>query len=818
MVYGQNESKGTVSKKEQLRAKKREEIRLRKLEEGRQSTVGITPEMVQNAISGGVEYLKSQQSRNGSWSEQEIHVGGISALCTLALLNAGVETDDPCMVKALEYLRSVDPTGGPVESNYVAALQTMVFCMAEPKRDAGLLRRNVSWLMKTQKERGTKPGAWGYPYGDGDPSNSQFALLALYEADMLGLAIQPEVWENACRYWERIQNMDGSWSYYYFPPEMGRQTAGSGSMTCAGIVSMLIAAEKSELADARIEGETFIPCQRQVNDVTRRISHARTWMANHFSVARNPGNKDWVLYYLYGLERMGRMTEQRFIGGHDWYREGTAHLLRLSKTVAKEDKLMVYWEGATSSERIKPIATALALLFLSKGRYPVMMTKIQYTTETEDWNWHRHDMSHLARFVERKWEKHLTTQSVDLAEATVEDLLLSPVLFISGKDSPCPSDAVLRQEFGRKLRDYVDRGGFIVAEAVAPGGSFDEGMRELLQEIFPEEEQHLYPMPPAHPIWNAEVAIPAKYVRPIYCLDYGCRTCLLFLPSENNPRPSLSCLWELAPEMKQGKLHSAGVKQEILAGMNLGLNILAYVTDRKLRGKEESFADYNVTDAEAEMLAEMRKKQEPTRGGLAVANLRHAGGCEATPKALGNLLTEAGKTLRIPAGTRTETLSLTSSRIFEYPTLFMQGRYGFRFTSAERAQLKTYLERDGLLLVNSICGSEAFHDAFCREMVEVFPEAKLEEIPLTDPLCTPELGGFDLSQIHARAELGAEISTTHGERLRLYGIRRNGRWVVVYSPLDLSCALEQHPSAGCRGYSPEDATKIGVNVILYSMQ
>ncbi len=801
-------SKTSAEKKEEKAARIAEEREAQRAAV-RRATSEITPTMVQNAISGGVEYLKSTQNYNGSWNEQEIHIGGISALCTLALLSAGESPEDVKVARALEYLRSVDPTSGPVESTYVASLQTMVFCMADPKKYAGLIRRNVTWLIKTQKEKGTKFGSWGYPYGDGDPSNSQFALLSLYEADLLGLQIPEDVWGDACRYWEKIQNMDGSWSYYYFPPEMGRQTPGSGSMTCAGIVSLLIAAEKSQLADARIEGEEFLPCQRQENDLTKRMKQAREWMAKHFSVSRNPGNKDWTLYYLYGLERMGRMTEQRFIGGHDWYREGTAQLLRLSKTAAREDRLLVYWEGASSSEKIKPIATALSLLFLSKGRYPVLMTKLQYTTKSEDWNWHRHDISHLARFVERKWKKHVTTQSVDLAEASVEDLLLSPVLYLCGKDSPCPTDPVLQREFAQKLRDYIDRGGFIVAEPLSSDGTFEAGFQQLLKLIFPENEHRLYPMPPEHPIWNAEVAISPKHVRPVFCLDYGCRTCLVYLPARKNPQPSLSCLWELAPEMRQGALHSVGVKQKILAGMNLGLNILAYATDRKLKNKEESFGSSLNQELEDSENAEL----QPMRGKLAAANLRHGGGCEMAPQALRNLLQKAGTALNIPSGVLEETISITSPRLFEFPLVFMQGRYDFRFTEAERKQLRLYFDRGGILFVNSICASDAFDESFRAEITTIFPDAILEEIPLSDPLCSTHLGGYDLSKIQSRPE-----KERSAQALRLMGVRRNGRWIVVYSPLDLSCALEQHPSAGCRGYSPNDAAKIGINVILYSMQ
>jgi hypothetical protein len=40
----------------------------------------------------------------------------------------------------------------------------------------------------------------------------------------------------------------------------------------------------------------------------------------------------------------------------------------------------------------------------------------------------------------------------------------------------------------------------------------------------------------------------------------------------------------------------------------------------------------------------------------------------------------------------------------------------------------------------------------------------------------------------------------------------------VFSQYDLSCALEKRDSLECRGYVREDAAKIGLNVVLYSLQ
>ena len=111
--------------------------------------------------------------------------GGISALCTLALLNAGVEPDDEKMQKALSYLRKIKPA-----ATYVVALQTMVFARAEPDRDRVLIDRNVKWLESTQIAEGRTKGRGPIPAsgGDGDNSNTQFALLALYEAERVGVS------------------------------------------------------------------------------------------------------------------------------------------------------------------------------------------------------------------------------------------------------------------------------------------------------------------------------------------------------------------------------------------------------------------------------------------------------------------------------------------------------------------------------------------------------------------------------------------------------------------------------------------------------
>ena len=54
----------------------------------------------------------------------------------------------------------------------------------------------------------------------------------------------------------------------------------------------------------------------------------------------------------------------------------------------------------------------------------------------------------------------MSWQVIDITKASVEDLQQSPVLFINGSEVPD-----IDEKQGQNLREYVDRGGFIFAEA-----------------------------------------------------------------------------------------------------------------------------------------------------------------------------------------------------------------------------------------------------------------------------------------------------------------------------------------------------------------
>lgn len=775
----------------------------------------VTADQVRKAIDRGVNFLLEKQSSDGSWPEMANYRGGVSALCTLALLNAGVKPDDSRVQKSLTYLRTIPP-----ERTYVVALQTMVFARAEPNKDHKLILRNVEWLESEQITEGANNGAWTYPNMDGnrgDQSNSQFALLALHEAERVGVVASHQTWLRAKKYWEKCQNIDGSWRYLTLP-------IGTGSMTCAGITSLVIIADRMQPVDARVIGDHIECCPARPAGATDRIEKAICWLGQNYSVEHNPNDPVWTLYYLYGLERAGRLTARRFIplpirpgqpSRADWYREGADYLIRT------QDRQSGSWKGVRANEiphalnqwtnwEQPLIGTSFALLFLSKGRWPVLLGKLQYGAN-DDWNHHRSDVGNLARYVESRWQRDLTWQVIDLRYASVDDLIQTPVLYLCGSQSPLPKGRTERKELAGKLRGYLDRGGFLMAEADCGGGDFDRGFRNLMREVFPEQEYELRLLEPEHPIWHAEEKIDPRQLRPLLGIEFACRTSVVYAPPEK-PRPSLSCLWELS-RPGRGVKYSAAVQAQVDAALSLGINVLAYTTNRELKTKESFF--HTTT---APQLAD-----RPERGRLDVANLRHPGGCNAAPRGLVNLMDSAGIKLKLHTHVRPELLDITDPSLFNYHLVFMHGRTAFRLTDSERQQLKQYIERGGMLLADAICASPAFSESFRREMAVIFPNRKLERIPVEDPLLGTTYGGSDLRTVSRRdrktdGDAGVLETTVRKVQPDLDGIKVGDRWGVVFSPYDLSCALEKHDPRGCPGYTQEDAARIGLNVVLYSLQ
>ena len=799
---------------------------------------------VRQAIQRGVTWLKSQQRDDGTWGDYNIYRGGLTSLAMHALLTCGEPINDPAIERGLHVVRLI-----PLDMTYVVSLKAMVLSRAGEPTDQMRITECVRWLEQAQCD----DGGWSYTSAGGgyDLSNTQFAVLGLYEAERYGVTVSPQTWQRLLKLLQTVQNNDGSWGY--------SGGGGTGSMTCAGIGSMMMALDAANSTDARVRGDR-IECCLDAPPGDDTVAKGMRWLGRNFTTSQNPGSGSGTrLYYLYGIERIGRLTGNRFFVGeaiagggargggeakkHDWYREGCHSLLTWKGSIAD------HWSNMGGMGEDHPlVATSLSLLFLAKGRIPILFSVLDATPSpvaaapagrgaaaakgapaagggaaggfagTGNWNPHRAAFRNLTDYVGLKWKMELAYQTIPLDRATTDDLAASPVLYLGGRQPLYAGNAATRQRVAQMIRDYIQRGGFLFVAADDP--AFDRDFREWITLAFPEPEYAMKLIPASHPIWRNEEILGADQARPVYGIEFGCRTSVVYVPCgapEAITEKPLSCLWELSPSRRnrlaQQPRYAKVVESQIQGGLTLGINILAYATNRRLEGKEEIFDRENAEHS----------RDSVARGKLAIASILHAGGCNAAPRALSNLLEEASAKLRYRIDTESVELTATDPKIFRYPILFIHGRDRFQFTDPERAALRLYLERGGTILADAVCGNEEFTASFRGEMAHILPHTPMEPIPPDAPVWTAALGGFDLARTTRREVIGTrpdgalDIRETVGPPL-IEAVSIEGKYRVFFSSYDLSCALEKADSIGCRGYQRNDAARIALNIVLYGSQ
>jgi hypothetical protein len=199
----------------------------------------------------------------------------------------------------------------------------------------------------------------------------------------------------------------------------------------------------------------------------------------------------------------------------------------------------------------------------------------------------------------------------------------------------------------------------------------------------------------------------------------------------------------------------------------------------------------------------------PPDGTLVVAKLQYGGGGDwyVNPTSLPNLhqaLREAG----FPAADIHDDVvaNVATDDIFRYPMLFMTGHGDVRFTDAEVARLRAYLERGGFLHVDDNYGLDP---SWRRECARLFPDAPLVELP-------PE---SEIYHCYYDFPQGLpKVHEHHGGPARGFGVFYQGRLVIFYSyNTDLGDGWEDASVHNDPAPAREAALKMGVNVVVYAL-
>jgi hypothetical protein len=196
----------------------------------------------------------------------------------------------------------------------------------------------------------------------------------------------------------------------------------------------------------------------------------------------------------------------------------------------------------------------------------------------------------------------------------------------------------------------------------------------------------------------------------------------------------------------------------------------------------------------------------PAADSVTIARLQYEGGGDwyANPSSLPNLLSAVRERTGIPVATREVATSPLDPGLRDHPYLYMTGHGNVRFSAAERAALRDYLDGGGFLHADDNYGLD---ESFREEITKVFPDEELVEIPADHPV---------FHVVYDFPEGLPKIHEHDGKPPQAFGVFRNGRLVVFYSyESDLGDGWEDQDVHDDRPEVREQAIRMGVNLFVY---
>jgi hypothetical protein len=739
----------------------------------------VTDEAVIKAIDKGLDFLIKQQGANGLWPEKKYYDSsdevGTSELCLMTLLYTGMHPNREAVSRPLDALLV-----RPLDYTYAVAARVMALSHAQPRlvgvnRDIvrTALKRDVQWLVQTQNTG----GGWGYNGLAGskgsrtyqDLSNTQMVVLALREAAIAGVEIPRQTWQRVQDLYFRLQRPDGSWNYGETDSRTGGATApGYGSMTAAGLASIFITMDNLDAASG-------CPCRgnkssRSGAEVERRIDAALGWLEKHYKVDTNPeGGKFFAArnyYWLYSAERAGDSAGYKYFGGHDWFQEGAAYLLK--KQAA---------DGSWTGQYGKIVTTCFATLFLYKGRGPILFNKLQFDGQ---WNNHRRDIANLTQYISLAKEQVIHWQIVNL-RGPVEELHDAPVLYITAEDAPVFSEADKA-----KLRLFTDTGGTVLMEASCGNPSARKALTELAAAVWPQWP--IAGVGPDHPVFVAPYKL--KQRPEIRGIDDGIRTFLFYADDD------ISCHWQTKAYTGKGYL------------FEWGINLAAYATDSApLRAKLAS------REAVADKRFVGPVKAGP-KAALRVVRVRHAGNWDVGAHYQGLSLLAAHAKKAAALAVETIDTGVAPADLKPTDIAYVTGSRAVEFTPDDVAALKAHVAAGGRVWLESAAGSSEFDQAV-RRLAEAAGWT-LQPAAKTHPLLTGRLDpavGYPLAS-GVRFRRALRVIRTGRDYADLHVVLADGKPAGVYSPLDVVFSATPYEAGECRGYESADAAAVATNILL----
>jgi len=727
-------------------------------------TFALTDEEVVKAIERGQKWLESQQGKNGAWPEQKYHAAptpcGHTEIAMFTLAYTGVHPNRPVMSRGLEVLLTRN-----LGYTYAVAMRCMAYAhiqrkLSGAKRDMvrKAMQMDALWLCQAQGDH----GGWNYVSlgGSGgryDFSNTQMAILALREAALAGCEIPNIIWERTQRLYFDAQHPDGSWNY-----TKGQKNPGYGSMTAAGLASIFITMDNLNLASG-------CPCrggksQQLLGNFNRRVDAALGWLEKNFTAKENPKKGGNTHYWLYSVERDGIAAGYKYFGTHNWYKEGAEHLVKSQATNGS-------WGNIPN--------TCFSVLFLYKGRAPVLFNKLEFDGV---WNAHRRDIANLTAYAEKMKEQMFHWQIVSL-RTPVEELHDAPILYITAETVPKFSD-----EHKKKLRRFTDTGGTILLEASCGNPRVRVWARAFARELWPEWE--MKPLGSDHGSFKDPNVLTRR--PEIFGIHDGMRTFLFYSMDD------ISCPWQTRAFAGRDYL------------FKWGINLYTYATDHSpLRAKLQQRLPEEKDRYPMPVAAGSKKA-------LRVVRVKYNGTDWMTNRNYGcwNLVKKHVKEKAGVNLTVNESGTLPAD-LGDADVAYLIGSGPIGLAPDQKQALKAYLAKGGFLWAEAAGGKAEFNKAVAVLAAEL--GLTLKRIPQTDALLTGRFPGGAkgyslISGVQFKRTL--RVARLGRPNAELMGFYDGDKRVGVFSPYDILFSATGYDAYENRGYAIQDAKAVATNILL----
>jgi hypothetical protein len=694
--------------------------------------------------------------------EGPVHRAGLHALCVYALLQAGEALDDDrlsikgkIVPQMIEVMKSHKLEGDDVTAvtrpattpatpkTYAHSLRAAALAVYDRAEDRKALQADVKWLVAAQH-------GGAYDYGERnadsdlldvwDNSNSQYGLLGVWAGAEVGVEVSDKYWLAVEGHWKRTQQPDGRWEYSNTP---NRPTPSSLSMTCGGLASLLVTYDYLDVPQLQgAVGREPYPGQ---------IGSALRWLETGDNVIDKPRNGIWWGYNLYSVERVGLASGLKFFGTHDWYRE----LGQLIMSYQFPDGSI----GKSDSEEDTLMNTAYSLLFLARGRHPVMMEKLRFERY---WNNRPRDLSNLTKYASREMERQLNWQVVS-ADRPWQDWFDSPVLLIASHMAP-----QLSEKDYANLRRFVEAGGLILTQTDGASDAFNKWVPELVRKVCPNYE--LEQLAPTNLLFTTDYKITAP--PKMLGVSNGSRLLVVHSPVD------LSAAWQRRQRLTQK------------AWFELGINVFAYASGKR-----------DIRNRVASLVV-----PEPTREAsskVRLARVKYSGNWDPEPYAWQRL----SKKMQNDSGVALDIQPVAADAMASEsaPLAFLTGTAKWTFNDAQCEALAGYVKAGGVLLIDSTGGQEAFAKSVEQDLLpRAFGGVKLTAMGEDDPVMKEVKLALRPYAVNVMAKPPALQATKAGEGY------------VIFTPIDVSSGLLGTSTWGIVGYTPSTCEQMVRNLVAWS--